>query len=98
MSELLNFVAAVDFSTPSRHAADRAARMARTHGATLTLVLTLGWTALDDLRRWLGNSDVAQAAVEADARSRLHTLALELGQRHGLDVREHLAIGLPVEA
>jgi len=76
----------------------RAARMARTHGATLTLVHALGSTALDDLRRWLSDSAAAQAAVEDDARDRLHALALELGQRTGLAVRELLVTGHPVEA
>jgi nucleotide-binding universal stress UspA family protein len=98
MSHLKTIVAATDLSTPSRHAADRAARMAKTHGAVLTLVHTLGSTALDDLRRWLSDSAAAQAAVEADARDRLNALALELGQRHGLDVRELLVTGHAVEA
>lgn len=98
MSHLKTIVAATDLSTPSRHAADRAARLAKTHGATLTLVHTLGSTALDDLRRWLNESDAAQAAVETDARDRLQALALELGQRHGLAVQERLAIGLAVES
>jgi nucleotide-binding universal stress UspA family protein len=41
---------------------------------------------------------VAQAAVEADARDRLHALALDLGQRHGLNVQERLVTGHPVDA
>jgi nucleotide-binding universal stress UspA family protein len=98
MSALKTIVAATDLSTPSRHAADRAARMAKTHGSTLTLVHTLGSTALDDLRRWLNDSDAACAAIEADARDRLHALALDLGSRHGLDVRERLVTGHRVEA
>jgi len=98
MSHLKSIVAATDLSTPSRHAADRAARMAKTHGATLTLVHTLVSTALDDLRRWLSESSAAQAAVEADARNRLHLLALELVDRHGVNVEERLVTGHPVEA
>lgn len=98
MSHLKTIVVGTDLSTPSRHAADRAARLAKTHGAVLTLVHTLGSTAFDDLRRWLVDSAVAQAAVEADARDRLHALALDLGQRHGLDVRELLVTGHAVEA
>lgn len=98
MSHLRTIIAATDFSTPSRHAADRAARLARTAGATLTLVHTLGATALDDLRRWLSGSDAEQAVVQADARDRLHALALELGRRHTLNVREHLVTGHAVEA
>ena len=97
-SVLRTIVAATDLSTPSRRAADRAARMAKTHGATLTLVRTLAPTALDELQRWLSDSDEARAAVKADARDRLHALALDLGQRHGLDVRQRLVTGHPVEA
>ncbi|HSW26620.1 MAG TPA: universal stress protein [Burkholderiaceae bacterium] len=98
MTHLKDIIAATDLSAPSRHATDRAARLAKTNGATLTLVHTLGATALDDLRRWLSDSAVAQAAVEADARERLHALALDLGQRHGLTVQERLLTGHPVQA
>lgn len=98
MSHLKNIVAATDLSAPSRHAADRAARLAKANGATLSLVHTLGATSLDDLRRWLSDSSAPQATIEADAREQLHGLALELGQRHGLNLREHLVTGHPVEA
>lgn len=98
MSHVKSIVLATDLSAPSRHAAHRAARLARTNGATLRLVHTLGATALDDLRRWLSDSRASQAAVEADARDRLHALALELGQRYSVNVQEHLAYGHPVEA
>lgn len=83
MSHLKTIVVGTDLSTPSRHAADRGGRLARTHGGVLTLVHTLGSTASDDLRRWLADSAVAQAAVGADARDRLHALALDLGQTCG---------------
>lgn len=98
MSHMKNIIAATDLSAPSRHAADRAARLARTTGATLTLVHTLSAAALDDLRRWLSGGAAAQTAVEADARQRLNELALELGQRYRLKVQERLVTGHPVEA
>jgi nucleotide-binding universal stress UspA family protein len=91
-------VAATPLPPPARHAADRAARMAKARGATLTLVHTLGSAALDDLRRWLCDSDTAPAAVQADARDRLRALAVDLGTRHGLDVHERLVTGHPVAA
>ena len=81
MDPVKNIVLATDLSAPSRHAANRAALLARTNGATLTLVHTLGASALDDLRRWLGDSRTPQSVVEADARDRLHALASELGSR-----------------
>ena len=98
MSHMKSIIAATDLSAPSRHAADRAARLARPAGATLTLVHALGAAALDDLRRWLSGGAAAQTAVEADARQRLNELALELGQRYRLKVQERLVTGHPVEA
>ena len=96
-------VSATDFSAPSRHAAWRAALLARAAGAPLTLVNTLGGTALDDLRRWLtqadSTADAEQAAfaMEAEARQRLQALADELGQRHGIPVQTELATGHVVD-
>ena len=98
MSHLQTIVAATDLSAPARHAADRAARLAKSSGATLTLVHTLGSTALDDLRRWLGDSPVGQAEVQADAQERLHALALDLAQRHATPVQEQLITGHAVAA
>lgn len=92
MSPLRAIVSATDFSAPSRHAAQRAAQLARAAGATLTLAHTVGGSAMEDLRRWLAD-DSAAGAIEADARARLLAAAAELGG----DVRTHLAIGHPVE-
>lgn len=97
MSTLRSIVAATDLSAPSRHAAERAALLAREHGATLTLLHTLSASALDDLRRWLDGTDAAGAALQDDARGRLHAQAAELGQRFGLAVAEVLALGEAVE-
>ena len=97
MRHLQSILAAFDLSAPSRHAADRAAALARASGATLTLAHALVDTALDDLLRLIGNGDQARSVIEADVRERLHALAAQLGQRHGLSVTEHLATGHPVE-
>jgi nucleotide-binding universal stress UspA family protein len=89
-------VTATDFSAPSRHAAQRAALLARSSGATLTLMHTVGGSALDDLRRWLADDSQAAGAIEADARQRLQELAAELAA--GTASRPtHLSIGHPVE-
>lgn len=97
MNTLRSVVAATDLSAPSRHAADRAARLAAESGATLTLVHALSESALGDLRRWLGEDADAVVAVEADARRRLAAMADQLAERHGIDVGHHLAIGRSVD-
>ncbi|NCT84653.1 MAG: universal stress protein [Comamonadaceae bacterium] len=97
MSPLRAIVSATDFSAPARHAAQRAAQLARAGGATLTLMHTVGGSALDDLRRWLADDSRAAGAVEAHARERLQALAAELGGHEGLDVGTQLSIGHPVE-
>ena len=84
-------VAATDLSASSRHACERAAHLAGAHGATLALVHTLGSTALEDLRRWIGADVQAQDAVRCDAAGRLLSIAADLNQRHGVQVTEHLA-------
>lgn len=97
MTQLRTIVAATDLSAASRHATDRAAHLASAHVATLTLVHTLGATALDDLRRWIGEDEDTQTAVQSEARARLRALAEELQERHGARVAEQLAAGHPVQ-
>ena len=95
MRGIESILTATDLSAPSRHAADRAALLARAHGARLTLAHTLIGTALEDLLRF-GEGDDAKSVVENDARQRLHALAVRLGERHDVAVVEHLSIGNPV--
>ena len=97
MSTLRTIITATDFSAPSRHAAQRAAQLARSSGATLTLQHTVGGSALDDLRRWLADDSQAAGAIEADAGQRLEELAAELARAQGITVTTHLSIGHPVE-
>jgi nucleotide-binding universal stress UspA family protein len=95
MSTLTSIVAATDLSGSSAHASHRAACLAQMHQTQLTLVHVLAASALDELRR---ADDAASAhVVEDDARSRLHALALELGQRHELPVAEQLRTGHPMQ-
>jgi nucleotide-binding universal stress UspA family protein len=90
-------VAATDLSAPSRHACERAGRLAGDHGATLALVHTLGGTALEDLRRWIDEDAQTEDAVRSDAMGRLHAMAADLNQRYGIHVTEHFVIGHPVQ-
>lgn len=97
MSTLRSILAATDLSAPSRHAAERAASLAKSAGASLVLVHAQSAGALDDLKRWLGGSDEANAAIQADARQRLHAMAQELAQHHAISVDEHLLTGNAVK-
>ena len=97
MSPLRAIVAATDLSAPSRHAAQRAAMLARSTGAAMTLVHAVGGSALDDLRRWMADDSRAAGAVETDARQRLQQLACELSGPLGVAIGTHLGIGHPVE-
>ena len=90
MSSMKSILAATDLSAPSRHAADRAALLARANGGKLTLAHALAGTALDDLRRFVGDGEPTKAMVEGDARDRLHALAVRLGQRHEMTVAEQI--------
>ncbi|MCG3190563.1 MAG: hypothetical protein LKCHEGNO_03310 [Burkholderiaceae bacterium] len=95
---LQSIVAATDLSAPSRHAADRAVRLARSAGASIHLVHAVGTSALDDLKRWLGDDAAMLSALQDEARAPLHAQAAELARRHGVHVNEHLVAGHPVEA
>jgi len=97
MSTLRSILAATDLSAPSRHAAERAASLAKSAGASMVLAHVQSTGALDDLRRWLGGGEDAQAAIQADARRRLHTMAEELAQHHAISVTEQLLTGNPVK-
>lgn len=97
MDPLERIVVATDLAPGSRHAADRAAQLAQAHDASLLLVHVLATTALDDLRRWIGDASGVQA-LEDDLRSRLQTLAAELQQRHGARVDARLLSGNSMQA
>lgn len=94
---LRTIVAATDLSAASRHAADRAGSLAAGHGARLTLAHALAASALDDLRRWIGQDADVGAALQAEAGAALHALAVELQQRHGIEAAERVSCGHPVQ-
>ena len=97
MSPLSSILVAPDFSAPSRHAAQRAAMLARSSAASLTLMHTLGGSALDDLRRWVSDDSQATSLIQAGASQRLQELADELGRTTGIHVQTHLTTGHPVD-
>jgi nucleotide-binding universal stress UspA family protein len=93
MSHPAPILATTDFSAHSRHAAERAARLAHEIGAALHLVHVLPGSLLEDLRRWLGPDQTPVAQLEADARRELEQLAVELGAARHVEIRPVLASG-----
>ena len=97
MSALASILAATDFSAPSRHAADRAARLAHETGASLTLMHTLPGAALAELRQWLGAHPGAEQQLRERARDQLQQLAAELAAARHAQVQPLLASGSPID-
>lgn len=88
---LTHIVAATDLSEPARAAAQRAARLARESGATVTLLHVVPVGALDDLRDWLG-TPLTQRVNELSARG-LESLGAELRQEQQANLDVRLEVG-----
>ncbi|ODV13458.1 MAG: universal stress protein [Rubrivivax sp. SCN 70-15] len=86
-------LAATDFSVPARHAADRAARLARETGSALTLMHVLPGDALQQLRLWLGTGHALEQRLQDDARRQLGQLATELQASRHVSIRTAQASG-----
>lgn len=82
MKPLHRILCAIDFSPPSRHAADRAARLARETGAALTLLHVTPAPAWLALEQWLGAAHPSARQLEARSRTELEALAGELTDGH----------------
>ena len=85
---------ATDLSVPSRHATDRACRIAATNGARLTMLHVVSRRLLDELRDMIGaNSDEVAGRIEAMARQSLAELAADPERNHGTQPDTRLATG-----
>lgn len=91
-------LAATDFSALSRHAAERAARLASETGAPLSLMHVTSAGTLQELRQWLGAGHAMEQQLLADARAQLAAMADALGARYGIGVRTVEAAGTVLEA
>ena len=81
MNTVLLPLAATDLSAPSRHAAERAAMLARQSGGKLALLHVLEKDALIELRRLFApNAEALEQSMHAQARQALAELAAELGR------------------
>ena len=91
-------LAATDFSAPARHAADRAARLARASAAPLTLMHVLPAGALQGLRQWLGADSGTEQQLQTQALQLLQQQAAELQAARHVPVATQQANGAPVDA
>jgi len=93
MSTLRHILATTDFSPAARHAAERAARLARETGASLGLLHVVPGDQLRALRQWLGEGHGAAAQVDQTARAELRALAQQLQAERHVAVQPLLAEG-----
>ena len=98
MARFEHLLAATDLSAPARHAADRAASVARTIGATLDLIHVAPTTTLDSLQRFMAGlpADLPERWL-AESETALRTLAATLEGQHGVAAGVHLATGALLE-
>jgi len=93
MTAIGPILAATDFSTQARHAADRAARLAHETHSALTVMHVLPGEPLARLRAWLGPSSEPEAIVRDEAQRRLRALATELAHTRRVAVDTEEATG-----
>ena len=93
MNPRRSILVATNFSAPSRHAADRASRLARETGLPLTLMHTLSSRVLDELRHWLDTGHQAEQRLIAETGQRLQQLADALAAAQQVAVQCCLATG-----
>jgi len=96
MCAVRRILVGTDFSAASRAAVERAAQLAATHGAALSLVHAIDRAATHAAPRSLDSADpVADASREERIRQRLATLAASLADRAHVDVAVHVESGAP---
>ena len=94
MTTLHTLLAATDLSPPSRHAAMRAALLAKQTGARLELVHVLEKSALDELRRLFGGlGHEMQERIRSQARETLAQLAADMSGPAGIGAQSHVLEG-----
>lgn len=99
MTRLHTLLAATDLSAPSRHAALRAAMLARETGARLELLHVLESSALSELQQLFGEDGAAlQERLRAQAREALAQLAADIGEPQGVSAGQHLIEGAVLES
>jgi nucleotide-binding universal stress UspA family protein len=94
MARLQRLLAATDLSTPARHAAERAASVAKAAGAALDLVHVAEFSRVNELRRLVSSlpEDLAER-IREQAQMLVGALAVSLRDRWGIDPGIHVATG-----
>jgi len=99
MKSLTRILAATDLSAPARHAAERAAMLARQTGGKLELVHVLEKNAMTELKRLFEQTgDTLQERMRQQASEALSQLASELSVGEPLEVHHHLLEGAVLAA
>jgi nucleotide-binding universal stress UspA family protein len=94
MTSIARLLAATDLSAPARHAAERAALLARELGAELALLHVISASPVDRLRRLLAEAPAdLEARVGADARRDIERLGEILRSAYGVPARAEVSSG-----
>jgi len=94
MTRIQRLLAATDLSAPARHAAERAALVARELGASLELLHVISAAPVDRLRRLLAEASAdLESQVAADALTEVRRLAESLQQQYQVQPTTHVEHG-----
>ena len=97
MKPIQTILVATDFSTPARHAVERAFRLAAPAGSELHILHGLELDTLDSLREMLGvNLDTVKAGMVDCAREQLKQTIEGPANPTGVTARAHVVIGNPI--
>lgn len=98
MTHFKHLLAASDLSAPARHAANRAAMVAKETAATLDLIHVASTTQLAKLKRLVTDIPVGlEQRVIDDAREEMRELAALLLKQHGISSGVHITSGPMLE-
>jgi len=98
MTHFKHLLAATDLSAPARHAANRAAMVAKETAATLDLIHVASMTPLEKLKRLVTDIPVGlEQRVIDDAREEMRELAALLLKHHGISSGVHITSGPMLE-
>ncbi len=97
--KLHTLLAATDFSAPSRHAAKRAAMLAKQTGSQFELMHVIEKNALAELQQIFGGNDKSlQDSVRDQAREAMSQLATDTGEPLGVTAGIHIIEGAVLES